>query len=899
MSLVSNPKPGDDVSVRQAIARLGSSKLGPKSSPKFLGVTTTTLTITGLTTNSLIYPVSGLLTSLGVATNGQIPIGSTGVAPVLATITGTANQITSTPGAGSITLSTPQDIHSAATPTFAGLGIGTPTIPHGGVGWAKLAIDGTNASVAGPHIQFTTALDNYPLMQILNYRHDDISIRFDSYWDGANKSSDAGSNYAIFKISDSLKIMYDSGVAQGGAVAWNEGIVLNTSGLVTIPNTVSITTGIELGHASDTTITRVSAGVIAVEGTTIMLVGDAPTAHSIVSHNDTTGTGAELNTLTGGGDVGALHTHAAAYQPLDDVLTDLAALTAVADNEFIVGTGTGTYAHESGATARTSIGLGTGASPQFTGLTLSGLTQGSVVFAGASGAIAQDNSNLFWDDTNNRLGVGVNSDFDPRIGITVSGDIDILHTSSEADDHAFEIDVDAAGFGDVKSIDIDYITGEISAGKDEGIILLNIDQITGTPATGGEVFGLEVLATDGSANITGLKVGAVIDPVHQDSGTFANPTTATDNTTGPADVDAMKDGDSGTTTAIFEAQSEYVLIGAAAPFEEIEFILTTTSSGAGIKPTFWYSTAGAHQFTQFTPVDGTNAFRNTGVVAWDASDLTSHGINTDTGTYDIKVIRTRVSLSTPPVLGYAKTAATTEYIWDKNGDVNINSLTLAGLTLTNAVVIGSNSVIFRPAVDSTTFLQAFPSGGGDPVLNIDTVNGNAGFGTATPGTIDSTQISQSGRTFFSVHDEDNNAYLTLSSGKAISDQTTFVEIHFGGTNEADAHGIKAVIRVKADGVTAGKEGGALIIATKPNNNSTLSERLRITAEGDVGINDSAPGEKLDVDGNANVTGVYKVDDVQVVGNQAAAIANATDAASVITQLNDLLAKCRTHGIIAT
>ena len=62
----------------------------------------------------------------------------------------------------------------------------------------------------------------------------------------------------------------------------------------------------------------------------------------------------------------------AVYQPLDDVLTDLAALTAVADNEFIVGTGAGTYAHESGVTVRTSIGLGTGDSPQFTGLTLTG-----------------------------------------------------------------------------------------------------------------------------------------------------------------------------------------------------------------------------------------------------------------------------------------------------------------------------------------------------------------------------------------------------------------------------------------------------------------------------------------------------------------------------------------------
>jgi len=64
---------------------------------------------------------TGAVTPLGVATNGQIPIGSTGADPVLATLTGTANQIIVTNAAGSITLSTPQDIHTGATPTFADL----------------------------------------------------------------------------------------------------------------------------------------------------------------------------------------------------------------------------------------------------------------------------------------------------------------------------------------------------------------------------------------------------------------------------------------------------------------------------------------------------------------------------------------------------------------------------------------------------------------------------------------------------------------------------------------------------------------------------------------------------------------------------------------------------------
>ena len=43
------------------------------------------------------------------------------------------------------------------------------------------------------------------------------------------------------------------------------------------------------------------------------------------------------------------------------------------------------------------------------GDTITGATQGSVLFTGASSALAQDNSNLFFDDSNNRLGIGTNS----------------------------------------------------------------------------------------------------------------------------------------------------------------------------------------------------------------------------------------------------------------------------------------------------------------------------------------------------------------------------------------------------------------------------------------------------------------------------------------------------------
>ena len=51
------------------------------------------------------------------------------------------------------------------------------------------------------------------------------------------------------------------------------------------------------------------------------------------------------------------------------------------------------------------------------------LTQGSVIFAGPSNTFAQDNSNFYWDDTNNRLVIAKGGAFSPAAGapLTVSG----------------------------------------------------------------------------------------------------------------------------------------------------------------------------------------------------------------------------------------------------------------------------------------------------------------------------------------------------------------------------------------------------------------------------------------------------------------------------------------------
>jgi hypothetical protein len=91
-----------------------------------------------------------------------------------------------------------------------------------------------------------------------------------------------------------------------------------------------------------------------------------------------------------------------------DTTTSLAKLPDVAIGNALISGGVGV------APAWGKIGLTThvtGTLPVANGGTgtATAFTTGSVVFAGASGVYSQDNANFFWDDSNNRLGIGTTS----------------------------------------------------------------------------------------------------------------------------------------------------------------------------------------------------------------------------------------------------------------------------------------------------------------------------------------------------------------------------------------------------------------------------------------------------------------------------------------------------------
>ena len=84
------------------------------------------------------------------------------------------------------------------------------------------------------------------------------------------------------------------------------------------------------------------------------------------------------------------------------IIVNLEGLTH-ADGGFLVSTGSA-WTIESGATARTSLGVGAGDSPTFTGLDLTGITDGNVPYMSASGFT---DSILYYNGTN--IGIGIAS----------------------------------------------------------------------------------------------------------------------------------------------------------------------------------------------------------------------------------------------------------------------------------------------------------------------------------------------------------------------------------------------------------------------------------------------------------------------------------------------------------
>ena len=149
----------------------------------------------------------------------------------------------------------------------------------------------------------------------------------------------------------------------------SEGVTM--SGTLGVTGVLTATGGIELSHACQNTLTG-SGGVLSIQGNVVYSAGgtDVPVADG--------GTGA--STLTDGGVLLGSGTGA------------ITAMAVLADGEMIVGDGSTDPVAESGATLRTSIGVGTGNSPQFTGIELGHASDTTIVRSGSGDITIEGNA---------------------------------------------------------------------------------------------------------------------------------------------------------------------------------------------------------------------------------------------------------------------------------------------------------------------------------------------------------------------------------------------------------------------------------------------------------------------------------------------------------------------------
>ncbi|MCX6753809.1 MAG: hypothetical protein NTV03_02005, partial [Candidatus Nomurabacteria bacterium] len=166
-------------------------------------------TVTGLATaNSgvLVTNATGVPSILGSMTNGQLVVGSVGATPVLATITGTTDQIVVTNGAGTITLSSPQSINTTSTPQFARLGLG-------------VAADATNILTA-------TSASTTNLSKTLNISHTG-AITGSGYAGYFSKTGASTTNVGLYTIATGATNNYSLQVDSPAAVAGTYTIYAN------------------------------------------------------------------------------------------------------------------------------------------------------------------------------------------------------------------------------------------------------------------------------------------------------------------------------------------------------------------------------------------------------------------------------------------------------------------------------------------------------------------------------------------------------------------------------------------------------------------------------------------------------------------------------------------------
>lgn len=208
----------------------------------------------------------------------------------------------------------------------------------------------------------------------------------------ANGKIIGASSGTDFQSPITLTTIGTSGVATliGGTLNipnYNVQITLTTTGssgpATLIGNTLNIPQ-----YSAGGSVTSVSALTIGTAGTDISSTVADPTTTPVITLNIPTASATNRGALSS---------------------SDWSTFNSKQNTITLTTTGTGGPATLIGSTLNIPQYSGGGGSGMAIGGNITSATQGSVLFAGVGGVLSQDNSNFFWDDANDRLGVGTSA----------------------------------------------------------------------------------------------------------------------------------------------------------------------------------------------------------------------------------------------------------------------------------------------------------------------------------------------------------------------------------------------------------------------------------------------------------------------------------------------------------
>jgi hypothetical protein len=393
--------------------------------------------ITAASTNVVIAP-AGTLTGATLASN----VLSSSLTTVGTIGTGVWNGTTIATGYGGTgltTYTTGDTLYASATNTLSKLGIGSTgqvlTVSGGVPSWATPSVSPSGIALTQNHI----------LVGNTSNLAADVAMSGDAsiVSSGALTLNTVNSNTGSFGSSTGIPNFTVNGkglitAAGTSAVIAPAGTLSGTTLNSTVVSSSLTSVGtITSGTWNGTTIAIANGGTGQTTQTTAFdalspLTTTGDTLYYNGTHNVRLGIGSTGQVLTVAGGIPSWATPV--ITPSEITLTNnhilvgnasnVAADVAMSGDVSIVASGATTIQKIQGTTVSGTTGTGNvvfSASPTFTGtntvasetvsgtLTLSTFTQGSVLFAGSGGAVSQDNSQFFWDDTNHRLGIGTNS----------------------------------------------------------------------------------------------------------------------------------------------------------------------------------------------------------------------------------------------------------------------------------------------------------------------------------------------------------------------------------------------------------------------------------------------------------------------------------------------------------